>query len=117
MNTNQVRAAIVILRNHGEHEVADHLVQTLNELAEIESTNKKRVTAARILKRVGDPALKLYREKSGYWYFAFDVPEQNTFETESVMVSQLSDMSEDVWVNIGICFAAEARGRMESQPQ
>lgn len=57
-----------------------------------------------ILILIGCPQLDLIKVNSingtgGYWYFEFDTG--NKYETESVMVPKLKDMSIDAWVAIG----------------
>ena len=43
----------------------------------------------------------------GYFYFIYDLPEQNVFETESVYVSKLSCFAKDEWIRQGRVFALE----------
>lgn len=43
----------------------------------------------------------------GYFYFQYDLPEQNVFETESVYVCKLSHLTKDEWIRQGRQFAIE----------
>lgn len=53
-----------------------------------------------IIKEINDPNLKLYRGE-GYLYFVYDNPEKNVYETESVYVNRLNELSLETWVSIG----------------
>lgn len=56
-------------------------------------------TVAKILKGVGNPHLSLYKGE-GYWYFAFDDGGER-YETQSVMVMRLRELSLEEWVAEG----------------
>lgn len=43
----------------------------------------------------------------GYFYFQYDLPEQKVFETESVYVCKLNQLTKDEWVRQGRQFATE----------
>lgn len=61
------------------------------------------LTARRILKEIGSPYLALYNG-GDYWYFKFD--DGTFFETQSVMVPRLRDLSLRQWVAEGREFLA-----------
>ena len=61
------------------------------------------LTTRRILKEIGSPYLALYNG-GGYWYFAFH--DGVEFETHSVMVLRLRDLSLRQWVAEGREFLA-----------
>lgn len=42
-----------------------------------------------------------------YFYFQYDLPEQSVFETESVYVFKLNQLTKDEWVRQGRQFAIE----------
>lgn len=66
-------------------------------------------SAAEILRAVGCPNLNLYRGVgNGYWYFVFDAPD--VYESESVYVPRLNDMTVTQWVEIGVRFAKQCGG-------
>lgn len=44
---------------------------------------------------------------SGYWYFMYDDPENNIYETQSVYVMRLKHLALDKWVSIGDKFVSE----------
>lgn len=60
------------------------------------------VTIHAILKELGNPLLDLQRVKGhAYHIFVYDDPENNIFETHSVMVPFLNRMNHDQWVADG----------------
>lgn len=42
-----------------------------------------------------------------YFYFQYDLPEQNIFETESVYVAKLNQLTKDEWIRLGRVFVTE----------
>lgn len=58
------------------------------------------ISTQRILNKIGCPFLSLYKGV-GYWYFVYDAPEWNVFETKSVYTSRLNDLTLDMWVADG----------------
>jgi hypothetical protein len=68
-----------------------------------------------VLNVIGDPCLKLYRDKYGRnghcWYFEFD--DNGLSATKRVMVSALNDLPLDTWVGEGRTFAAAMRARQK----
>jgi len=42
-----------------------------------------------------------------YFYFQYNLPEQNVFETESVYVANLGQLTKDEWVRLGRQFVNE----------
>ena len=58
----------------------------------------KRVTTKAILDKISNPALKLYKGED-YFYFVLD--DGVIFDTHSVYVTRLSDLSFDAWVDEG----------------
>lgn len=54
----------------------------------------------RILEKVNCPFLTLYKGV-GYWYFVYDDPKLNVFETKSVYTPYLGDLTLDMWVADG----------------
>lgn len=69
-------------------------------------------SAAEILRAIGCRQLALYRcVGEGYWYFIFDdLAGTGTYESKSVYVPRLNDMSVERWVEIGLAFALECGG-------
>lgn len=53
-----------------------------------------------ILKTLDNPLIDLVRG-SGYWYFVYDDPANNIFETHSVYCCYLLDLSLKSWVEEG----------------
>lgn len=43
----------------------------------------------------------------GYFYFQYDLPEQNVFETKSVYVASLNQLTKDEWIREGRQFSIE----------
>lgn len=70
-----------------------------------------RVTKKAILKQVGSPYLDLHivPDAGGgrYVYFEYDAPAAFKYDTRSVMVPRLSDMSIEQWVAEGKALVAE----------
>ena len=68
-----------------------------------------RITAARVIAGVGNARLSLHNG-GGYWYFVYD-DGGDVYETRSVMVQRLGDMSLDAWIAEGraLCQIAESR--------
>lgn len=62
-------------------------------------------SAAQIIAKIGCPHLNLYRG-DGYWYFVYDIPERNIYETTSVFCKYLNSMALDLWVEDGKAFVA-----------
>lgn len=58
------------------------------------------ISTKRILDKVGCPFLSLYKGV-GYWYFVYDAPATNVFETKSVYTPRLNDLTLDMWVADG----------------
>lgn len=48
----------------------------------------------------------------GYFYFQYDLPEQNIFETESVYVDKLNHLAKDEWIRQGRQFAIETEHKL-----
>lgn len=66
-------------------------------------------STAEILRIVGCKHLNLYRGVgSGYWYFIYD--NGVIYESESVYVPRLNDMTVAQWVEIGVRFAKQNGG-------
>lgn len=73
--------------------------------------------ARTILKQIGDAGLVELVNGNGYWYFVFDLPEQNAYETHSVYTTRLTDLSLDAWVAEGKAFAAKCRADMAARAE
>jgi hypothetical protein len=54
----------------------------------------KAKTVGQVLRHIKSHKLSLLKG-NGYWYFVYDDPENNIFETESVYTMYLSSMSVD----------------------
>ena len=68
----------------------------------------KRITRNAILKEIGNPLLNLYGSSAeGYFYWHYFDKEANIYETRSVYVYRLSDLSFDSWVEDGKNFLDE----------
>lgn len=72
----------------------------------------KRFIAKTVLKDIGCPHLRLYNNRDGYLYFAFDDPSRNVFDTESVYTMRLNDMPLERWVEIGKAFVAKTETKI-----
>jgi len=71
--------------------------------------------AKSVIKAIGDPRLELVAGK-GYWYFVFnDIRKNNLFDTQSVMVMRLSDLSQERWIEEGKDFLAKMQQKIEEQ--
>lgn len=68
------------------------------------------ITTRQVLRAIGDDNLKLYKGE-GYWYFAYDEPSKNKYDTRSVLCMRLNDMPVDRWVEAGRDFLAEMQAR------
>lgn len=62
-------------------------------------------SAAQIIAKIGCPRLNLYKG-DGYWYFVYDDPVRNIYETTSVFCKYLNGMALDLWVGDGKAFVA-----------
>ena len=60
----------------------------------------KATSTRQVLKKIGCDKLDLFNG-GGYYYFAYDDPENNIFETESVITSYLNQLTLEMWVEIG----------------
>lgn len=59
-------------------------------------------TTKRILDTIACPELRLYKDRrSSYFYFVYDSKSPNIWESRSVWVSNLSDLSLESWVHEG----------------
>lgn len=58
------------------------------------------INTSRILRRIDCPHLSLLKG-DGYWYFVYDIPSLNIFETKSVYTMRLNDLTLDMWVADG----------------
>lgn len=63
-------------------------------------------TVKPILKKINCPHLNLYKG-DGYWYFIYD--NGTTYESESVMVIRLNDMTVEQWVDAGEAFVERCK--------
>ena len=62
-------------------------------------------SSKRILKMIGCDKLSLeYASGDYYWYFIYDDPANEIFETQSVYVMRLNSMSLERWVEDGKSF-------------
>lgn len=63
------------------------------------------ITTKQIIKKIGNKYLSLYKG-SGYWYFVYDdlSVDASKYDTLSVYVCRLDDMSLDQWVSEGTDF-------------
>lgn len=59
------------------------------------------MTRAQIIRKIGCPCLSLFRG-DGYWYFVYDDPAQNVYETHSVYTQFLHDLTLDEWIKEGL---------------
>lgn len=64
------------------------------------------MSVRKIIKEIGNPYINLYKDV-GYWYFVYDDPANNLFETRSIMTPYLKNMSVEKWVEIGKDFVYE----------
>lgn len=60
-------------------------------------------SAALILKKIGNPCLTLHKG-AGYWYFMYDDTARKIYETRSVYVMFLTQMSVEEWIEEGADF-------------
>ena len=60
----------------------------------------KSISAQRILDKINCPFLSLFKGP-GYWYFVYDAPLYNVFETKSVYTMYLKDLPMETWVAVG----------------
>lgn len=58
-----------------------------------------KLTIKKILAEVGCARLSLHYVGQGYFYFEYDEPEANVYDTLSIFVPRLSAMSLDSWVS------------------
>lgn len=65
------------------------------------------VTVKKILEAVGCSKLKLYRAREGYFYFEYDDTDAKVYDTVSVFVWRLNQMSLESWVADGKEFVAK----------
>lgn len=68
-----------------------------------------RFTCASVTKALaakGHPRVELIRGE-GYLFFVFDDPARNIYDTRSVMVPRLGDLTLDQWVEDGVAFARD----------
>jgi hypothetical protein len=61
----------------------------------------KASSATQVLKKIKCEYLSLYKGE-GYWYFIFD--NGTTYESESIMVIRMNDMTVEQWVDAGEAF-------------
>lgn len=74
--------------------------------------DSKAKSSKQIIKLIGCSHLSLVRcVGEAYWYFVFDLPEHNIYETESVYTPRLNDMTVDQWVDIGKSFVDEVMNK------
>lgn len=59
-----------------------------------------------ILKKINCPYLELVKG-DGYWYFVYDEPAREVYETRSVYTMYLNDMTLEQWVEEGKALVAE----------
>ena len=71
--------------------------------AKIVAKKTKTLTRNQVIKKIGNPHLKLYTGKD-YFYFVFG---GYNYAQRSVMVPQLNDLSLDQWVDEGKSFLQE----------
>ena len=64
------------------------------------TSQTKKLSVKKILKEVGCLKLNLVKGKD-YWYFIYDDEEANKYDTSSVYVMTLNEMSLDRWVEEG----------------
>lgn len=64
-----------------------------------------RLTAKVIIKAIGNDKLELVAGE-GYWYFSYWDESANIYETHSVYVYRLKDLSLDAWIQEGKSFLA-----------
>ena len=64
------------------------------------------MTRNQIIKKIGNPHLKLYTGK-GYFYFVYDTGNIKDYDDHSVYVYRLNHLSLDQWVNEGNGFLKE----------
>lgn len=62
-------------------------------------------TVAQVTKAIGCPELELVKG-SGYLYFVYNDKENNIWETESVYIAYLNQLSVEQWSEIGRAFVA-----------
>lgn len=74
-----------------------------------------KISTRQILSRIGEPRLDLCKG-DGYWHFTFDDPKANVFETHSVMVHRLNQLSLEQWENEGSAFAFKCALKVGFQP-
>lgn len=58
------------------------------------------LTVKQVLAKIDCPHLTLLKG-GGYWYFVYDIPQLNVFETKSVYTMRLNDLTLDMWVADG----------------
>lgn len=70
------------------------------------------ITTKQILKEIGCKYLSLYRGK-GYWYFVYDdlSVDATKYDTMSVYVCRLNEMSLDRWIEEGKDFVKEVENK------
>lgn len=76
------------------------------------------ISSKAILKAIGCDKLSLVRVPGdGYWYFAYDAIESNFYETESIYVMRLNDMSLERWVEYGVSFVAKSEEKLKERAE
>jgi hypothetical protein len=74
-------------------------------------TDKTRARSVKhILREIDCQHLALHKGE-GYWYFEYDDPANNIFETLSVYVARLSDLSLDGWISDGCSLVAKVEAQ------
>lgn len=76
------------------------------------------ISSAEIVKKIGNPYVELVRAvRHGYWYFVYSDEANDLYETESVYVPRLNDMSLDRWVSDGEAFVAKVEALMAERAE
>jgi outer membrane protein assembly factor BamE (lipoprotein component of BamABCDE complex) len=61
----------------------------------------KRITKQTVIRTMGKPHMELV-PGNGYWYFVFD--DSKRYDTHSVYVARINDLTLDIWTNEGNAF-------------
>lgn len=71
-------------------------------------------STAEILRAIACPRLSLHRGVGhGYWYFIYDdLDAGGIYDSKSVYVPRLNDMTVAQWAEIGVAFAKECGGTL-----
>lgn len=69
----------------------------------------KKFTPATIRKALASAHMQGPLNGNGYWYLIYDDPEQNIFETHSVYVNRMSELTLEQWIEEGRALLAKVK--------